>query len=101
SSCMFRFIIQLDPFYSLAWVGWASSEHEINSVDEVAKIYDMALQALPLDYLIRIYSAEFYIGINNKQKAKEILKQTFDEMVQNREEETIAYQEVTKLLNSL
>lgn len=71
ASCMFRFILQLNPWYGSAWVGWALCEQK--QEPEVAyKIYELGLSIMPADYFICSYAADFFAR-KDKEKALKIL----------------------------
>lgn len=101
ASCMFRFIIQLEPLYSPAWVGWAVCEQEEGQLDVVEQIYEMALHLFPEDPMIGLYSAEFYLNNNKVSKAKEILKQTKMNLVNIKSTDSDLFNEVNRLLQGL
>jgi tetratricopeptide (TPR) repeat protein len=98
ASCMFRFIIQLDPLYSPAWVEWALCEQAQDHDEVVDQIFEMGINFLPHDYLIRIYASEYYIKTNRKDKAREILEIAKTELVEAREQESHTFKKIQQLL---
>lgn len=101
ASCMFRFIIQLNPVYSPAWIYWAMCETIQNHHEIVDQIYDMGLQFLSEDYLIRIYASEYYIKTNRQEKAREILLAAKDSLINEGMQASYTYSKVNNLINIL
>lgn len=98
---MFRFIIQLDIGYSGAWVGWALSEQEQQHWDIADQIYNLAINMLPGDIYIALFAADFYIYVNQQQRAIEILEQSKDRLIENNLQTSKSYELVTQALERL
>lgn len=73
ASCMWRFILQLDPHYSRAWVGWAVSELEMKNTEAVEFIYQLGLTLLPRDAYLAAFAADFYAAEGKKEQATAVL----------------------------
>lgn len=101
ASCMFRFIIQLDPIYSPAWVEWALCEQAQNHDEIVDQIFEMGISFLPHDYLIRIYASEYYIKTGRKGKAHEILETAKTELIDAREQDSHTFKKIQQLLEMI
>ncbi len=101
ASCMFRFIIQVDPLYSPAWVEWAFCEQAQGHDEVVDQIFEMGINFLPHDYLIRIYAAEYYLKTNRKDKAREILEIAKAQLDEAREQESHTYKKIQQLLTMI
>jgi len=101
ASCMYRFLVQINQFYSGGWVGWAICEHQQQHIEVVKNIYQIALALLPYDYYICLFAADFYIGINNKAKAKEILKKAKNQLLKDKMEKSKTFTEVNFSLNAI
>lgn len=101
ASCMFRFLLQMQPLYGPAWVGWAVCEQEHGNFDVVEQLYEAALLIIPNDFFVRYYAAEFYKLINKTEKAKEILQGTLEILSQDGKENSHAFEEVKLLMSSL
>ena len=100
AKCMFRFIIQVDSQYSPAWVGVALCEQE-KGLEAAEHIYKMGMDVLNNDYYIRLYAAKFYSGINQKAKAKEIVKKGIDDMQKSGNSHNQIYKDLSALLTEL
>lgn len=99
ASCMFRFIIQLDPLYSPAWVEWALCEEAQKHNEVVDQIFEMGIGFLPHDYLIRIYACEHYIKTNRKSKAREILEAAKAELLAAKEQQSHTFKKIQQLIS--
>lgn len=98
AGCLFRAIVQMEIIYGPAWVGMAICEQENGALDAASQIYETAMILLPNDYFIRYYAAEFYRFINEKDKAKEILQMTYDDLIKNGMKDSHTFKEIHKLL---
>lgn len=98
---MFRFIIQVCPKYSPAWVGWAHCEEALGEFANLEAIYTMAMQTMPHDHLIRIAAAQYFIKIERRGRAKEILEHSRDALLKINEQNSETFYEIERLLNEL
>jgi hypothetical protein len=101
AAAMFRFMLQLNLAYSPAWVGWAIAEQEMGNAQVTAAIYQLATGLLPEDYFIMIYAAEFYMLMNEKNKAREMLQRGKEKLISSREDQSASFKEINQLLNLL
>ncbi len=100
-SHMYRFIIQLNGFFSEAWVGWALCEQELGNWEAVDLIYQMALEFMPYDYYIILFAADFYISINRKEKAIAILEKGKQQLITDHLENSQSFKEIQESLKSV
>lgn len=100
ASCMFRFLIHLNQFFSGAWVGWAMCEQEQNHIEMVDFIYQMACEILPLDYYIYLFAADFYSS-KDKKKAKTLLEKAKAQLEEDCMESSKTYEEILFLISKL
>jgi tetratricopeptide (TPR) repeat protein len=73
ASCMWRFLIQLQPENSRAWVGWAMAEQMNQNIDMVEHIYKMGLEILPYDVYLAMFAVDFYLSQSHPEKAREVI----------------------------
>jgi hypothetical protein len=76
ASCMWRFIIQLQPANSRAWVGWALAEQENHHIEIVEYIYNLGRELLPHDIYLAWFAADFYLTENKADMSREIINNT-------------------------
>lgn len=101
ASCMFRFIIQLNPVYSPAWVQWALCETIQKHNEIVDQIYSMGMQMLAHDYLIRIYACDYYIKTNRNEMARDILHSAKENLIQDNEQDSYTFKRINQLISLL
>lgn len=101
AEAMYRLIIQLDPTFSGAWVGYALCEQELGNLDVAEAIYELALSLMPQDYFILLFAADFYVIINQKEKAKTILENAKTELIESNSQDSYSYKEIEHSLESL
>lgn len=85
ASCMWRFIIQLIPFYDRAWVGWAISETELGHREIVAQIYQAGLEFLPNSVFLAKYASNFFCIEGKKDQARTLVQNTLKALHQGQE----------------
>lgn len=78
ASCMWRFILQLQPTNSRAWVGWAIAEQMNHHTEIVEHIYRLGRELLPHDIYLALFAADFYLSENKADISREIIHKTFD-----------------------
>lgn len=101
ASFLFKFIVQIFPVYSPAWVSLAHCAQRQGKQDEAEEIFLMSIDLLPKDYYLRMYAAEFYIKTNQVPKAKALIEASAMQLSQDGEEGTEAHRQVTNLLKQL
>lgn len=98
ASAMFRFILQMDPTYTDAWIGLAISEEAQGNMVQAGKIYDLGMEMLPFDFLLHFYAAQFFLLTNQKEKGREILSWCVEEMRKVGMSDSTVFDEMNKLL---
>lgn len=101
ASCMFRFIIQLNPVYSMAWVGCALSEYEQKNIETAEQIFELGMQILPEDLFIPLYAAQFFIITQQLHKALTILQTAKEKCLEKGMEKSEIFKEINLLLKSV
>lgn len=101
ASCMFRFILQINPSFSSAWVGWAISESAQNNLEIADWIYEMGMAWLPQDHFLSFFAAKYFSATDRKEKALEIIQGSLNRLNEAGEQNSQAYQEMSKLLETL
>lgn len=101
ASCMYRFIVKINPLFSEAWVGWAVCEEEQRHMEVVDYIYQIATELLPFDYYLCLFAADFYISTDRKEKAKALLEKAKEQLEANHMESSKTYEKIQFSLNSL
>lgn len=98
---LYRFILTLVPFYGPTWINLAICYQEMELNDIAEQIYEVALQLNPLDSLLHIYAAEFFIIIEKRERAQEILMQVKDRLTKESKEQTNLYLKASQMLTYL
>jgi tetratricopeptide (TPR) repeat protein len=80
ASSIWRLIIQCNPAYSRAWVGWAIAEHDLGHDTIVEQIYHLGLACLPQDRYILSFAVDYFLAENQKEKARKIVESALEEM---------------------
>lgn len=101
ASCMFRLIVTLNFTFSGAWVGWAVSEQELDHLEAVEMIYQLAGETLPYDYYITLFAADFYAGFNQKDKAIAILTKSKEQLLADGMQSSKSFESIKQLLDEL
>ncbi len=101
SSCMFRFMIQMNSFFVPAWVGWADSEKNLGHLEIVESIYDIAMESFPYNFYLVLFAADFYISYNQKNKAGLVLNKAKEKLIEEGMQSSKSFQAITKLLGKL
>ena len=83
AGCMYRCIIYLEASYCPAWVGYLISEQECGRLDLAETICETMLEAFPNDSWVQFYAGQFYLVMNQKDKAKDILQRARDNSKKN------------------
>lgn len=78
ASCMWRFVIQLQPENSRAWVGWAIAEQMNREIESVEYIYRMGLELLPYDVYLALFAVDFYLSQNHPEKARDVINKAME-----------------------
>jgi tetratricopeptide (TPR) repeat protein len=89
AACMYRFLVKIEPNYSLGWTCWANCEMALGNVQRAEMIYELVLESMPGDNFIRTFVANFYIGSGKNDKAKALLKEAIESMSQNEDEKNL------------
>lgn len=103
ATSIFKFLLFLDPGYATAWIGLAICLQEMGFNQVAEQTYEMALKLIPTDYQLRIYAAEFFILIEKYERAKEILVQTKNEIIEQNTIESFScsYKTINEILKYL
>lgn len=101
ASSMFRLIIQLNCFFSPAWVNWATAEEQLSHLEITFNIYNMALEFFPYNYYIILFAAEFYASYNQKEKALQLLKRSQEKLLADGMQSSKSFEAISNLLNQL
>lgn len=101
ASFLYKFIVQVFPVYSPAWVSLAHCEQYQGKLEDAEEVFLMSIDLLPKDYYLRMYAAEFYIKTNQVPKAKALIEASALQLSQDGEEGTEAHRQVTNLLKQL
>lgn len=96
ASCLFRLIIQLNVFYSRAWVGCACAEQEMHHNEIADQIYTLATLMLPFDPYIAAFAADFYVSQNQRTKAREVLTHCIEQLQKTPDFEPMYVKELTR-----
>lgn len=98
ASAMFRWILLFLPAYSSAIVGAAISEQQLNHTQEAKDLFTIGLEMLPNDVYLNLYAADFFVTIQENDKAKEILTVLQDNLKKQGLEASEGYQKITTKL---
>lgn len=101
SSLMFRWILLFVPTYSPALVGAAISEQQLNHIDDAKNLFLLGIEALPNDYYLHQYAADFFVTIQDVAKAKEILINAQNGLKEEKLETSDDYKAITERLAGL
>lgn len=101
ASCMYRFILHVDPSYTYAWLGWANCEQDLDNLIVVQNIYTLAIHFLPNDPLLHLGAGIFYSAIQEFEKAKGLLNHASEEIEPKKEKFPVLYKQILDLLNKI
>ncbi|MBA3957282.1 MAG: hypothetical protein H0X51_02645 [Parachlamydiaceae bacterium] len=101
ANAMFRFITDLNPFYSPAWIGIALCFQEQGEMENADKIYEMAMPLCSDSPLFCLCAANHFLSRNRKDLAKEICQTALQEMELYHQKDSSEYREISELLKKL
>ncbi|MBA3814814.1 MAG: hypothetical protein H0X26_10120 [Alphaproteobacteria bacterium] len=101
ASCMYRFILKINPGFSSGWVGWAICEEEQGHMEVVEYIYQLAGELLPFDHYITLFAADFFVSTDRKEKAKILLENAKSQLEADHMENSKTFEEIELSLKNL
>lgn len=101
ASTMYRFIIQVAPNYTPAWVGWAAAEEAQGNKEVVEGILVMSLRTMPDDPFVAISAARFFMATERNERAIEVLEKAKDNLVRANKQHSEGSKQLDDLLRDL
>lgn len=101
ASKMFQWILSFVPVYSPAWIGAAIAEHQQNNVNAAEDFYLIGLETIPTDSLLRTFAAQFYLTLNDPIKAKGILEQGLQILLQEGKQDSDEFKMISQELSQI
>lgn len=101
ATILYRFLITIDMSYTLGWIGLAVCYQEAGFYDIAEYTYELALKFLSFDYLLCLYASEFFILIGKHERAKEILTEAKNELINQSKIDSYTYSQVSNMLDQI